>query len=503
MGLRLGLDVGSSVAKAALFDDALQEVARAAAPVALDRDRAGRVEFDPGALRATVARLIPEVCARAGIPPAAVASVGIAAAMVGGVLLDAAARPLRPGINWEDARAQGVIDALEARVPGARGRMFRSSGCVVQQGCTLPLLAVLAAEEPALVARAHVFVSLKDWLRAWLTGRIGTDRTEAAVAPGSAVARDRSAAMIALFGLERLAHLLPPAEDSEALGGHVTAPAAAETGLAPGTPVAVGAGDVPCSVLGAGGYATDRATIILGTTAMVGRCVAAPVFDPPDLGLLFTLPGRRWYRAMVNVAGTLNLDWALAALAPDLRAGSDPYAAAEALAASAPPGANGVSYLPYLSECGIIAPVADPAARAGFAGLSPRHRRADLLRAVYEGVAFSLADLLALTGFEGRRIGLVGGGAQSGLWPQLIADVTGCTVDLPRGTEFGARGAAMLAMIADGSLPDVASGAALPLPLRRSLSPDMARAASLRAAFAAYLAHARQTLGHGGAGPRP
>lgn len=478
MSLTLGLDIGSSVAKAALYDADMAERATSALPVAQDRSRAGLVEYDPLAVQTSVAALIRDVAARARTTPSAITAVGISAAMVGGVLVDIRNRPLRPGINWEDARAQGLIEALVAADPGALVRIFRSSGCVLQQGCTLPVLASLAATEPQVVAQAHAFVSLKDHLRAWLTGCIGADRTEAAVGPGSAVLRDRSPRMLDLFGLGPVAHLLPPAEDSEAIGGHVTPAAAAITGLRTGTPVAVGAGDVPCSVLGAGGWNTGRATMILGTTAMVGQTFAQPVFDPPDLGLLFTLPGRRWFRAMINVAGTLNLDWALATLAPDLHGAADPFATLEARAAQSPIGSGGVTFLPYLSDSGIIAPVIDPTARAGFAGLSPRHRAADMLRAVYEGVAFSLVDLLDLTGFTGDRIGLVGGGARSTLWPGMIADITGRTVDLYEGREFGARGAALLARIAVGDLPDVATAAARVPPLRQSVQPDSMRHAA-------------------------
>jgi sugar (pentulose or hexulose) kinase len=215
--------------------------------------------------------------------------------------------------------------------------------------------------------------------------------------------------------------------------------------------------------------------MILGTTAMVGQSFAQPVFDPPDLGLLFTLPGQRWFRAMVNVAGTLNLDWALFTLAPDLATTADPFAGLEARAARSPIGAGGVSYLPYLSDSGIIAPVIDPEARAGFSGLAPRHGPHDMLRAVYEGVAFSLVDLLDMTGFSGDRIALVGGGARSALWPAMIADITGRSVDLFLGREFGARGAALLARVAVGDLPDVSAAAALAPPLRRSVAPDPSR----------------------------
>jgi sugar (pentulose or hexulose) kinase len=470
-GLVLGLDVGSSVAKAGLYDDNGREVATAAAPVALDRSRAGRVEFDPLTVQATVGVLIGRVSDSAGIAPTAIRGVGIAAAMVGGVLVDAQNRPLRAGINWEDARAQSLIDRMQARDPHILSHIFHSSGCVLQQGCSLPVLAALAEEEPASVARAHAFISLKDHLRAWLTGRIGADCTEAAVAPGSAAARDRASWLITAFGLDALAHLLPTAEPSQNVGGHVTPKAAATTGLRPGTPVAVGAGDVPCMVLGAGGALAGRSTVILGTTAMVGVTHAAPRFTPPDLGLLFTLPGAGWFRAMVNVAGTLNLDWAVRLLLPDLE-GPAALSAFETLARQSPPGANGVVFLPYLSDSGIIAPTIDPMARAAFGGLAPRHGRADLARAVYEGVAHALTELLVLTGASGDTISLVGGGARSGLWPQMIADFSGRQVILPEGREFGARGAALLARVALGDLVDMEAAAGVAPAVRQRLTPD-------------------------------
>ena len=224
------------------------------------------------------------------------------------------------------------------------------------------------------------------------------------------------------------------------------------TGLPEGLPVAVGAGDVIATVIGAGGLETGAATAVLGTTCMVGRVTDAPVFEPRDLGLLFSLPGRRWYRAMVNVAGTVNLDWAMALLAPELRGAADGYERLAEMVAAVPVGANGVTYLPYLSESGIIAPVASARARAQFCGLAPALRREDLLRAVYEGVALAMDDLATLVGLApDATVTLTGGGSRSELWCGMIADVLGREVRVPAGSEFGARGAAMLAAVAVGA----------------------------------------------------
>lgn len=254
-----------------------------------------------------------------------------------------------------------------------------------------------------------------------------------------------------LFGISDLTPLLPPVHASDEIVGHLLPQAAARTGLLSAIPVIAGAGDVIANVIGAGGLQAGAATAILGTTCMVGVCHDEPVFTPPDLGLLFSLPERHWYRAMVNVAGTLNLDWAIRLVAPDLVDDPDLFAKVTEMVSAKRPGANGVTYLPYLSESGIIAPVVDPAARAQFSGLHSGHERADIVRAVYEGVGFAIADLVDNLGVgAGAPVTLTGGGSRSALWCQMIADITNRTILVPHGDEFGARGAAFLAAKAIG-----------------------------------------------------
>jgi sugar (pentulose or hexulose) kinase len=339
--------------------------------------------------------------------------------------------------------------------------IFAVSGSVMQQGCTLPVMAALMREEPGVMSRATAVMGYKDWLRFRLTGRVATDSSEAAVAPGDARRQARDAGLIGLFGLEAHAHLFPEVLPSAALAGAVTAEAARETGLPEGLPVAAGAGDVIANVIGAGGLRAGSLTGLLGTTCMIGLCADEPLFTPPDLGLLFSLPERHWFRAMVNVAGTLNLDWAAGLLFPHLAGKGDLLAQVGALAEAQPVGSAGAVYLPYLSESGIIAPVADAGARAQFAGLTPLHGREAMIRAVYEGVAFSIADLCDLLAPPaGMPMVLTGGGARSAFWCRMIAEVTGREVVVPEGTEFGARGAALLAAVALGRFPSVVAASA-------------------------------------------
>lgn len=494
-GLFLGVDAGSSVTKAAIFDDRGNELGTGSHRIRLYRPHESWSEIDPAEAWEACTIAIGGALRAAGVTGADIAAVGISAAMVGAWLVDESGNPLRPGILWEDSRAQELLDRRVAEVPDFYQRIFRSDGCVLQQGCTLPLLAWLREHEPAVLERAaHVF-SYKDYLRMKLTGKASADRTEAAVAPGNAHLRTRSDAMLELFEIADLAHKLPEAIDSETIGGFVTKAAAAATGLAEGTPVAIGAGDVPSTVVGASALQAGMVTAVLGTTCMVGVVSDQPVFTPPDLGLLFTLPGEAWFRAMVNVAGTLNLDWAVETLFPDLVGQPDAYAQLEAMIAPLPIGSEGLVYLPYLSESGIIAPVVQRQARASFQGLTPRHKRAHLIRAVYEGVALSIRDLIQDIDAGGKEILLTGGGARSSMWAQMIADCLDATVTVPAGTEFGARGAALLAATAIGRFGSIREASVSTRRIQRQYIPNPATRPDWDRAFSAYRARRDSALG--------
>ncbi|WP_309085690.1 FGGY-family carbohydrate kinase [Chelativorans sp.] len=484
--LFIGLDAGTSLTKAAVFDLAGRQLGEARRGTTLLRPHPGWSELDPEEAWQAALDVLRRVVSESGVDRSRIAGIGLTGAMVGAWVVDGEGNALRPGITWEDSRAQGWIERRLAADARFLSRIFASSGSMMQQGCTLPVLAWLAENEPEILARAAHVMSYKDFLRMRLTGLAATDRSEASVIPGSARERTRSDAMIALFGLEKFAQLLPPVMDSERFIGGLMPAAADAIGLPSGLPVAIGAGDVPATVIGAGGLATGMATAVLGTTCMVGVCHDRPVFEPADLGLLFTLPGHRWYRAMVNVAGTLNLDWAFSALAPDLAARPDRFDMMNEMIGTVPPGAHGLVYLPYLSESGIIAPVVDYGARAQFHGLVPRHDRAALFRAVMEGVAFAMRDLFDALDFAGDRVLLTGGGAQNPVWAQMIADLAGRDVHVPEGTQFGARGAALLAATAAGHFASVADASASAAGGGTSYRSDREGAAALLPALLRY-----------------
>lgn len=492
----LGIDAGSTLTKAAIFDIQGRELARAAEPVPLDRPHPGWVECDPETAWHAARGAIREVIAKSAVAPTDIAAIGISAAMVGAWLVDAEGNALRPGINWEDSRTQDMLDHRLAQDPDFYRRIFRADGCVMQQGCSLPVAAWLRENEPDTFARAaHVF-SYKDFLRMKLTGLAAADRTEAAVAPGDARGRSRSPEMFALFGLADVLDKFPKALDSESLAGALAREAAQDLGLAEGTPVAIGAGDVPSTIVGASALQAGTALVVLGTTCIAGVVSDEPVFTPPDLGLLFTLPDRAWFRSMVNVAGTLNLDWAIANILGETERSADLFVRLDAMVSAVSIGCDGVVYLPYLSESGIIAPVFDQRARAGFFGLTPRHGRAHMMRAVYEGVILAIRDLLQhLPAVEGDIL-LTGGGANSRVWTQMLADATGKPIAMPSGSEFGARGAALLAATSIGLYPSVRHASVSTREIARRQEPSRGLQGAWDRAFANYARQRDMILQH-------
>ncbi|MCB1467940.1 MAG: hypothetical protein KDK08_12560, partial [Rhizobiaceae bacterium] len=227
---------------------------------------------------------------------------------------------------------------------------------------------------------------------------------------------------------------------------------------------------------------------VLGTTCIAGVVSDEPVFSPPDLGLLFTLPGKAWFRSMVNVAGTLNLDWAIANILGETERNAELFGRLDAMIAEVPIGCDGVVYLPYLSDSGIIAPVFDQRARAGFFGLTPRHERKHMMRAVYEGVILAVRDLLQhLPDVEGEIL-LTGGGANSLIWTQMLADATGKPVAIPAGSEFGARGAALLAATAVGVFSSIREASLSTRQIARRQIPNPEARNAWNQAFSNYCA---------------
>jgi len=488
--LLLGIDAGTSVVKAALFYPDGREYLAVARRTTLKTPYPAWAEVSMSETWEMTADAIRSVLAETGVASEEIAAVGITGNMVGAWLIDSRGDPVRDAILWCDGRTQPLIDRLGEEIPGFLSLVFDADGCVMQQGCTLPVLRWLAENEPESLDRAEWVLCCKDWLSFKLTGTVQIDPTEALGMPGDARTCSYSDAMFDLLGVRDHVRLFPPIRPSEQVIGSVHAEAARQTGLRMGTPVVGGVGDVPASALGVGAYQPGIACSLLGTNFLNCLVTDAPSFEPRDVGLTFCMPGPRWLRAMVNVSGTTSLDWAIEQFCqPEKMAAAgtaDLFARVEALATQSPLGARGVVYLPYLSAQGIIAPFIEPAARADFFGLTNEHTRADIVRAVYEGLAFSIRDGYDVIPAEVHEIRLSGGAAKSAFFCQMIADVTGKRCVVPSGSEFGAKGAAILAAVGIGWYDTIADALAATPSAATVYECDPERKRQYDAGFATY-----------------
>ncbi|MEU5980352.1 FGGY-family carbohydrate kinase [Streptomyces sp. NPDC047315] len=433
-GVVIGVDVGTSVTKAAAFDEEGVTVAAAARPSRLDRLSGGRVEQDLDEVVGSVGAVVRQVVAQLGRAPEAVALTGQGDGLW---LRDTAGRPVRPAISWMDARAADLVTRW--LVDGTVRAAYAHTGSGMFPGCHGPLLNWLQEHEPDSLARAAVAGYCVDAVAQRLTGTVCLDASDATLPFLDPRTRRYAPQALAACGVEGQAHLLPePAAPGTVLtldGG-----GAALVGLPEGLPVLAGPYDLPACAIGSGVREPGDGLLILGTTlasqVLTDRVDLDPRAEPAGMWICTPTPGQ-WLRAMPAMVGTAALEWALALVGART-------ADVDALLAESPPGARGAFAFPFLSEAGERAPFVEPAAQGRLDGLSLATGRADVVRAVCEAIGYAARHCLEVAGLSGT-LALCGGGARSVLWAQLIADVLGRPVRIPVEEEVGALGAAQVA----------------------------------------------------------
>lgn len=475
-GRYLGVDLGTSGVKLSLTDGVGAVVGEAQAALQVSRPHPGWSEQDPDAWWRALDAAMRALASRHDL--GTVAALGLAGQMHGAVLLDAADRVLRPAILWNDGRAAPCCAELERLAPESR----RITGNLAMAGFTAPKLLWVSRHEPGIYARIARVLLPKDWLRLRLTGEAITDPSDASGTLWLDVARRRwSDTMLAATGLSR--ERLPAIAEGNAPAGSLRAEVAAAWGLKPGIPLAGGAGDNAAGAVGIGCVRPGQAFVSLGTSGVVFVADRAFTPDPARAVHAFChcLPDM-WHRMSVilNAAGALA--WAAGLL------GADEATLLAELAAADPGGGGRVVFLPYLS--GERTPHNDPAAAGVLFGLSADTARADVTRAVLEGVAFALADGLEALEASGERVAalsVIGGGARSVLWGAILAAALDRPLRFHGGAGIGpALGAARLARLAcgGGGIDEVCT----PPPVAREEMPDPALAARLAPRRAIYRA---------------
>jgi xylulokinase len=471
--LLLGYDVGTSSVKVGIFDLAGEPLASASAGYPVSRPLRRWVEQAPADYWAATVRAIRAALAAVPAGAGRVAALGCCGQAPTLVLLDRAGQAARPAIVWQDTRAAADAAALATEtVDGARARVDASSPAA--------RLRWLAAHEPGTLARADAAIGAKDYVTYRLTGEVAADYWTSRGLFSAVPEPGRPMPPLAA-GVD--ARLVPRCLFAHQAAGRVTAAAAEATGLPAGAPVAAGWSDGLAACLGTGALAGPGLGLdIAGTSEMIGLC--APARPAATALLTAPIPGAtHWAVFGPTQASGGALEWAcrLAATEPD---------AAAALAAQAPPGADGLVFLPYLA--GERAPIWDPEARGLLYGLTTSHGPAHLIRAVLEGVACSVRHVLTTAevdaGLTAREIRAAGGGARLPLWNQIKADVTGRPLAAMPTAEVGTLGAAILGAVAAGIEPDLGAAAAQMVRLGPVTAPDPALAARYDDLFAMYVA---------------
>ncbi len=467
MAYFLGIDVSTTSAKALVVDEAGQVVASASTALTFDTPRPLWSEQNPADWWEGAVQSIRAALAQAGVGGAAVRAIGLTGQMHGLVLLDEAGTVLRPAILWNDQRTGAQCDEIRRRL--GKARLIQITGNDALTGFTAPKILWVQQNEPEVYARARHVLLPKDYVRYRLTNAYAMDKADGS---GTILfdvrARDWSSEVLAALGIAPA--WLPPTFEGPAVTGHVTAEAAAQTGLVAGTPVMAGGGDQAAQAVGVGVVQPGIVALTLGTSGVVFASADQPLIEPEGRLHAFchALPNT-WHLMGVTLSAAGSLQWYRDTLAP--QATFDDLVAE---AAEAPAGSEGLLFLPYLS--GERTPYPDPLARGAWVGLTVRHKRAHLTRAVLEGVAFSLKDcfnLLAQAGLgEIRQVRASGGGAKSALWRQIFASVLNAELVTVNTTEGAAYGAALLAGVGAGAWPDVMTACTAAIQVTGSTAPD-------------------------------
>jgi len=456
----LAHDLGTTGNKANLFDERGQPAASAFAGYETAYPRPGWAEQNAADWWRAVRDSTRELLTTSGVAPGDIAVVSFSGMMNGALAVDATGAPLRSAIIWADQRATAEAEFL-AHCCGFE-QVYRRTGHRPGASYTAAKALWIQRHQPDLYARTHQFLQAKDYAVYKLSGIFATDYSDAS---GTNLfdleQRDWAVDMIEAVGLDP--RKLPPVHPSSTIIGQVTPQAAAETGLLAGTPVVIGGGDGACATVGAGSVHPGDAYNYVGSSSWIAVTAEQPLYDPQMRTFTFAHLDPQLYfpTGTMQCAGG-SYDWLerlLRCPEPVEGRGEDEtrlYDEMSAAAAGIEPGARGLLFLPYL--IGERSPHWNPLARGGFVGLTMSHGRAEMARAVLEGVAFNLKMILDAFLEQGAAIQamrLIGGGARSALWRQILADVYGLPILRPELlAEATSLGAAIAGGVGVGLFPD-------------------------------------------------
>lgn len=441
----LGIDLGTSATKAVLFDETFTFIAKGSADYELSEVKNGWAEQAPEDWREATKAAIHQVLAASGIHAKSIAGIGISGQMHGLVMLDKENHVLRPAILWCDQRSVAECEEMTSLV--GKERLVEITANPALPGFTASKILWVRKHEPELYDRCRHILLPKDYLRFLFTGCYETEVSDASGMQLLDVPkRNWSEELLQKLNIYR--EWLPDVHESSDVTGYVTQKAADEFGLVPGIPVVGGAGDNAAAAIGTCTVEEGRAFTTIGTSGVLLTHTDHPCIDKKGRVHTFchAMP-----HAWITMGCTLSAGESLRWFLKKVLGNTVSYEEALALAANAPYGANQLVYLPYLM--GERSPLLDSYARGTFVGLSVAHGQGEMIRAILEGVSYSLKDCYEVFGEMGIRFSLMrlcGGGSKSVLWRQILADMYDCQVAVNDVSESGALGVAVLAAVGTG-----------------------------------------------------
>ena len=477
----IGIDTSTTSSKALIIDEKGKVITVASAPHTLQTPKPLWSEQDPKEWWVAVSSSIKSALEKSGIKSDEVAAIGMTGQMHGLVLMDDDGNVLRPAILWNDQRTQSQCDEIHEIV--GKEKFINITGNVALTGFTAPKILWVKENEPEIYAKGKHVLLPKDYIRYKLTNEYAMDKAGAA---GTVLfdlkARDWSDEILSALDIPRA--WMPKTFEGTEITGRVTEEAAALTGLKVGTPVVAGGGDQAAGAVGMGAVEPGVVSLTVGTSGVVFATTPSALIEPNGRLHAFchANPGM-WHFMGVMLSAAGSLQWYHDTLTPSMS-----FDEITKEAETVPAGSEGLQFLPYLS--GERTPYPDPMARGAFIGLTLRHTRGHMTRAVLEGVAFGLKDSFTLIQNAGlgeiTQVRASGGGTKSALWRKIFASVLNAELVTVNTTEGGAYGAALLAGVGAGAWTDTASACKECIKITGSTLPDAEQVAVYQKAYPIY-----------------
>lgn len=477
MAYYLGIDVGTSGTKALVMDARGKVLSSATGTHGISAPRPGWSEQNPEDWWASSVVAVKAAIKKAGIDGRQILGVGLSGQMHGLVITDAAGKPLRPSIIWNDQRTGPQAAEIE-RTVGGKKKLIELVGNVAMTSFTLTKLLWVRQHEPRVYAKIKHMLLPKDYVRLCLTGEyMGEVSDMSGTLMLDQKKRNWSDKIVSIFQLDR--SILPPVVESHEITGKLTKAAAAKLGLAEGTPVVGGGGDQAAGAIGNGIVEDALTSATMGTSGVVFTHSRKYHTDPAGRVQTFcsSVAGEWCMFGCVMAAGG-SFQWFRntlgdAEVAEAKKKNVDPYVLLTEKAAAAPAGCEGVFWLPYLT--GERTPHADPLARACWIGLNSRTSRNELVRSVMEGATFGMNDAVQLLRGQGlniKQVRLSGGGARSEFWRQLQANIYGVDCATINSEEGPAYGVALLAAVGTGRFKNIREACKQAIKITRTIKPQ-------------------------------